>query len=277
MSFRRTGHLVLVVSLLAGLQEIGNADTANFQNAAQAHPNLIHQWTFDGADNAARRQDKQGAAHRNESFGGSGTALSLGYGAPGLDLSSHAVSTFRQNPGGDADGHAGFRSDPVTLGSTFSYEVVFQPTDAQISGGPFNYGYILNARDGNNRGYFLTQGSSEQPWTEPGTEISSNIGSSWSPANQNIMVETLEAGHWYYAAGSYTANGAADTTFTNYIADLTAGQATLTTVGPKTVSGVYPTGATVLGVGTRWDGRESFPGLIDEVNLYDAALDGWVF
>ena len=276
MKCRNVAFLILTVALLAGLQNIARADIAGLQTAAQAHPDLIHQWTFDGADNFARRQDKKGVAHLDESFGGTGTAASLGYDVAGFDGSSQAVSTFRQNPGGDADGHAGFRNPSVTLPPALSYEVVFKPTDAAISGGPFNYGYILNTREGSNRGYFLTQGSSEQPWTEPGTEISSNVGGSWSPANQNIMVDTLQPDHWYFAAGSYEIVNA-DTVFTNYIADLTAGDTTLTATATTTAPGVYPTAGAPLGIGTRWDGRESFPGVIDEVNMYDAALDGSVF
>jgi hypothetical protein len=276
MKCRIVAFLILTVVLLEDLQNIARADISGLQTAAQAHPNLIHQWTFDGADNLARRQDKQGVAHLDEIFRGTGTAANLGYDVAGFDGSSQAVSTFRQNPGGDAEGNAGFNNPSVTLPTTVSYEVVFKPTDAAISGGLFNYGYILNTREGNNRGYFLTQGSSEQPWDQPGTEISSNVGGSWSPANQNIMVDTLQPDHWYFAAGSYEiVNG--DTVFTNYIADLTAGDATLTATATTTAPGVYPTAGAPLGIGARWDGQESFPGVIDEVNMYDAALDGSVF
>ncbi len=51
----------------------------------------------------------------------------------------------------------------------------------------------------------------------------------------------------------------------------------LTAVGPITVEGTYATEATPVGIGGRWDQGETFPGTIDEVNLYNTALDGAVF
>ncbi|MCH8046792.1 MAG: PEP-CTERM sorting domain-containing protein [Planctomycetes bacterium] len=156
-----------------------------------------------------------------------------------------------------------------------------RPDEAIIEGGDWNLGHILATRVDSNRGYFVIQGSAQEiggTFGVDGDDFSSVIGGSFNVSNEQTIAETMQADHWYYLAGSYTA--AADgssTTFTNYIADLTAGDTTLTTSGPITVTGTYPTGPTPLGIGNRWDAGEAFPGTIDEVNFYDAALDASVF
>ncbi len=281
MSLRNVGIVVVaVVALAAGLQDSAYAHTSDLQDAAQANVNLIHQWTFDGADDAARRQDKKGTAHLDELVRGTGTPEDIGYGVAGLDPTSDAVSTWRQIPGSDHDGTAAFHTE-ITLGYSVSYEVVVQPLEANITGGDWNLGYILATRVDSNRGYFALQGSAENDGGTFGidsNDLSSIIGTSFDVANQQTMIETLQAGHWYYLAGAYAA--AADnstTTFTNYVADLTAGQRVLTSVGPLTVPGTYPTGPTPLGIGNRWDAGEAFPGLFDEVNMYGAVLSEDVF
>ena len=266
-----------MIALMAGMPMNSHATTADLQEVSQLNANLIHQWSFDGADNDARRQDASGTAHLAEVAGGTATVADIAYGVAGFDGTSDAVTTFRQVPGGDGDGGAALRNDAVTLGSAMSFVVVFQPTEAEITGGNFNLGYILASRVGGNRGYFLLQGSAEQDgggaFGQDGNDLASVVGSSFNVANEQTLAETIQAGHWYFAAGSYTTDGA-DTTFTNYLADLTAGDTTLTTVGPVTVPGMFPTGATPLGIGSRWDGPgEAFPGQIDEVNLYNAVLD----
>ena len=266
-----------MIALMAGIPMNSHATTADLQEVSQLNPNLIHQWSFDGADNEARQQDASGTAHLDEVAGGTATVANIGYGVAGFDGTSDAVTTFRQIPGSDSDGGAAFHSDAVTLGPAFSFEVVFQPTEAEITGGIFNLGYILATRVGGDRGYFLLQGSAEQDgggaFGQDANDLASIVGSSFNVANEQTLAETIQAGHWYFAAGSYTTDGE-NTTFTIHLADLTANDTTLTTAGLKTVSGTYPTESTPLGIGARWDGSgEAFPGQIDEVNLYSAVLD----
>ena len=257
---------VSLVALVAGLPQGADATTLDFKNAAQANPNLIHQWSFDGADPTARRADQKGAAHLIEK----GTAANLVYGAAGWDATSDAAKPFRTIPGSDnTPGHATFQNTSITLGTAMSFEALFRPTEAQITGGSFNLGYILSTRVGNFRGYFLFQGSPSA--AADGNDLGSTIGSSVAASNENTLQETIVANNWYYAAGSYTTDGT-NTTFTNYFANLTAGDTTLTTVGPITVAGSYPTTATPVGIGGRYDGGEAFPGSIDEVNLFNTNL-----
>ena len=199
------------------------------------------------------------------------------YGSPGFDESSEAVTTYRPLAGGVefSDG-ANFRIPSITLGDEFSFEVIFRPSQETISGGAFNLGYILANRIGNDRGYFLFQGSAEQDefgtWGVDGNDLASVIGSSFSVSNENSLLEDLTAGDWYYAAGSYYwENG--ETTFFNCVANLSEGETDLLIAGPITVPGSYGRDMAGLSIGGRFDGPgEGFPGDIDEVNLYN----GWV-
>jgi len=260
---------------------IGLASVAEFQAAAATNAELLHQFTFDGASEEARRQDKTGnlGVPLEERFTDTGTAEDLTYGALGFDESSEAVGTFRANPGESFSPNgpsAAFSIPQTTLENSFSYEVIFKTHESELDGGAFDLAYILSNRsaDGNNRGYFLMQGSSGPSFGADGSDISSLIGDSFAPSNENTIVETVEADHWYYVAGSYRTDGV-ETTFTNYVADLTAGETTLTAVGPLTVAGSFSTEAGPFGIGTRYDATgEALNGCLDEVNLYSTELGG---
>ena len=253
------------------------ADVGEFQDIAQDHPFLIHQYTFDGADPFEQRQDNRGELDLIEQAAGSALVTDIIYGSPGFDESSEAVTTYRPLAGGVefSDG-ANFRIPSITLGDEFSFEVIFRPSQGTISGGAFNLGYILANRIGNDRGYFLFQGSAEQDefgtWGVDGNDLASVIGSSFSVSNENSLLEDLTAGDWYYAAGSYYwENG--ETTFFNCVANLSEGETDLLIAGPITVPGSYGRDMAGLSIGGRFDGPgEGFPGDIDEVNLYN----GWV-
>ena len=263
---------------LAALDDPALADVADFQDTVQDHPSLTHQYTFDGADPFERLQDSRGMDDLTEQAGGSATVDDIVYGVPGFDASSEAVTTFRPPPGGAEFGDgANFRIPGISLGDAFSYEVIFRPGQEVIEGGDFNLGYILANRIDSDRGYFLLQGSAEQnaggAFGQDGDDLASIIGASFNTANENTLLETIEVGHWYYAAGSYFFEDGM-TTFANYVADLTAGETTLSAVGPITVPGSYGRDFTGLSIGGRFDGPgEAFPGDIDEVNLYDDSLD----
>jgi len=269
-------HL-LAVALVAGIPSGATASTVAFRAAAQANPNLIHQWGFDGADVTTAGADLEGASSLAEQTYGTPTAA-LGYNVSGFDGTSNAFSANRA-PGGDNAGGRFLRATGANqlpaLGLTFSFEAIVQPSQAAFRGGSFNIGYILSSRVGNDRGYFLMQGDGILP--SPTHPFSSTLGNSYNVPNTNIIGGSpLNVGDWYYVAGSYTA--AAETgpvTWTNYHANLTAG-GPLVTSGPFTnAGGAYPNLTAIdFGIGGRWDNGESFGGAIDEVNLYNAALSG---
>lgn len=230
----------------------------------------MHQYTFDGADDPERMQDKKGAAHLAVRIFGAGVLEDLETGVPGFDESSVAVKTHR-GPGTDNAEGAYLRTESITFGQTVSFEVLFQASDAEISGGQFNLAYILSTRVENDRGYFLTQGG---PLPSTGVQFASSIGNGHNASNTNTVSPDFVVGDWYYVSGSYTI-GVGNVTWTNWIANLTAGDTVLTEVGPFTNSGgTYPIVSTPLGIGGRWDAQEAFSGVIDELTFYDAALEG---
>ena len=201
----------------------------------------------------------------------------IGYDQLGYDGTSKAFRSNR-SAGSDAAGGGYLKAEGANLitalGSTFSFEIIIKADQASITGGASNLGYILSNRSADNasRGYFLTQGQAPLPATA--NPFSSTIGNGYNAANTNIITGSpLTVGDWYYVAGSYTANGTTNVTWTNYYANLTAG-GPLVTSGPFTNSaGTYPMGAArEFGIGGRYDGQEAFPGFIDEVNLYSTAL-----
>jgi len=270
-------HLFLFALSLAVINRQAIADVGEFQDIAQDHPFLTHQYTFDGADPFERRQDNRGELDLIEQAAGSALVTDLIYGAPGFDESSEAVTAYRPLAGGVefSDG-ANFRIPSITLGDEFSFEVIFRPSQETISGGAFNLGYILANRIGNDRGYFLFQGSAEQDdvgaWGVDGNDLASVIGASFNVSNENTLLEDLTAGDWYYAAGSYYWEDG-ETTFFNCVANLSEGETDLLIAGPITVPGSYGRDMAGLSIGGRFDGPgEGFPGDIDEVNLYN----GWV-
>lgn len=252
------------------------ADIAALQQAAANHPDLLHQYSFDGEDETTRLADSKGTAPLTPRPAGQGTPGDLQFGVAGFDDSSTAVQIFR-GPGADLENGTGLHAGNVTLGETVSFEVILRPDQDGITGGVWNLGYVLATRVDNNRGYFLVQG--DAPLPSDGGQLSSTLGNGYSQPNQNLLLDQVEPGHWYYIAGSYRIN--ADTnnvTFTNYLADLTAGDTELQVIGPFTNSGgTYPTGSSPLGIGGRWDAGENFPGAIDEVTLYNAELSQETF
>ncbi len=79
---------------------------------------------------------------------------------------------------------------------------------------------VLSTRVENDRGYFLTQGG---PIPSTGTKFASSIGNGHSDPNTNTILSSFNVGNWYYISGSYSI-GAGNVTWTNYVADLTAGE-----------------------------------------------------
>ena len=273
---RMTLFLIVLFLSVTGHQTL--ADVGEFQDIVQDHPALAHQYTFDGADPFERRQDNRGALELIEQAGGAALVSDILYGVEGFDESSEAVTMFRPLAAGNEFGDgANFRIPSIALGNEFSFEVIFRPGQETISGGAFNLGYILANRIGNDRGYFLFQGSAEQDdvgaWGVDGNDLASVIGASFNVSNENTLLEDMEAGDWYYATGSYLwENG--ETTFINCVANLSAGDKELTIVGPITVPGSYGREMAGLSIGGRFDGPgEGFPGDIDEVNLYGEWVD----
>ena len=259
--------ILTIIGCIFFISSLVRGSVTDFQTIAQTDPDLTHQFTFDGETNEEKLEDKVSGVILAPRPYGSGTAQDLEYESPGYDNTSNSIATQR-GQGNDFANGAGLHNASITLNERMSYEVLFQANSDEISGGNFNLGYILTTRTGNDRGYFLVQGNAPLPST--GQQLSSTIGDGFAERNQNLILETIEADHWYFVSGSYIINDDNTTTFTNYIADLTAGETILKRIGPFTNSGgPYPTGGSPVGIGGRWDAGESFPGQIDEINIYN--------
>jgi len=257
---RRLPIPVGMAAILAGTITVP-ATVLDFRNEVTAHPNLIHHYTFEGADNTERREDKEGSADLGEVFN-SASAGPITYGAAGFDATTTSVITVGHPTASLARGFS--TGSAITLPTTLTVEVLFRPDTTNLQTGR---GYVVAARPSTpERGYFVYQGSTDAD----ANDISTLIGDPYSSSQELTLVETLTVGHWYYVANTYTVSGGS-TTITTHIADLTAGDTTLTTA-TKTVSGDYgSSGPLYIGIANFLG--EGFPGAIDEVALYDDALD----
>ena len=260
-----------IIGSIFFISHIVRGSVTDFQKIVQGDPDLTHQFTFDGETNEEKLEDKVSGVILSPKPYGSGTTQDIEYENPGYDNTSNSIATHR-GQGNDFANGAGLHNASIALNERMSYEVLFQANSDEINGGNFNLGYILTTRIGNDRGYFLVQGNAPLPST--GQQLSSTIGDGFAMRNQNLILETIEADHWYFVSGSYIINDDNTTTFTNYIADLSAGETILKRIGPFTNSGgPYPTGGSPVGIGGRWDAGESFPGQIDEINIYNRDKD----
>ena len=284
---------LIVVTLVAGLMLTGSAYayTTDLRAAATAETCYMEGWKFEGSDvSTAGAPIVVGGVGLVETL--HGATNDIVYDVPGWDSSSKASSTYRVVPGGDMAGeNDGFKTDPaeekwIAPPTRFAYDVVIKTGAVPIDGGTWDLGYVIAHRvAGGPRGYFLwqgTMGGGHDPDTFPqGGDGFSSLTGGWTPACENTILTPLAANNWYYVATCYEVDTGAlpddhsdDTTVVDsYIADLTAGQTTLTHT-TLTITGLaqnsydYNVPGT-FGIGDRFDGSgETFPGVLDEVYLY---------
>lgn len=248
------------------------AGVVDLRSLVSADANLIHHYTFEGPTDLQRREDKQGSADLSEvSYGSPGP---ITYDAAGFDGTTKGVITTRNV--GDTDNGRGLSTGSnISLPTALTVELLMRPDAATLSG-PTKNGYVAMTRaGGSQRGYYVFQGSYS---TTDSNDIATLIGSGYDAGHEQTLVETLTAGHWYYVANTYSVSGG-NTTINTHIADLTAGDTTLTTA-TKGVTGTYGSVAP-LGIGIADFTltsptppiQSAFPGAIDEVALYNSALN----
>ena len=257
------GDLHFVRSLAAAAPQPGSV--ARLRTLVAASGGLIHHYTFEGASPEEKRRDRRGnldlaeAVMRDGNGGGK-----IDYSAVGLDATSEAIRPFRPASQGNARGVAlqsktAFRPPKaLTVELLLNLAGVEGDQDGMIAAavatrqGPRDCSFFIAAMD---RGELVEMMDGQAPWLESGF--------------------LLAPGHWYYVASTYRVDG--DRTIVNcYMADLTAGQRTLSRVlADKSTPGV-PT-ASLLGIGKGFDGEtaHAYPwwGMLDEIAIYDTALD----
>ena len=111
-------------ALIFSIAATAHASVSDWQAATSSHPNLLHQYSFDGMTDEERTSDLKGTADLALRVFGSGTADQLQLGMAGFDSSSNAAQTHR-GPGTDNAEGAYLRADSITLGDSVSYEIPF--------------------------------------------------------------------------------------------------------------------------------------------------------
>lgn len=271
ISHKKLSWLVAAACLVLLAQPSAYPAVEDYRILVNSHPALTHQYTFEGTSPLA---DKKGTSPVTM-YPAAGSLPDI---TAGFDLLNSTAIRFTAT-NGLVNTLAAGDANAVYLGTNFSFEIIFRVDEsnstAPDNGGVAKLSWLLSTRsdDNNQRGYLLFQG---QPYLLPvagdGSGLTSVMGNAFNGGNNsNRVAEAVVAGHWYYVAGSHDTDLVAQrTTWVNYIADLTAGQTTLTRVGPHTNdAGSYaPVGHTRFGIGTRYDGLGFARYAIEEVDLY---------
>jgi hypothetical protein len=259
------------------------ATVVEFQTVVQRDARLTHRWGFDGANNAARLADSKGSAALVQvSYGA--TPPNVGLGIAGFDKTSMCVETKRTggyyNPGAGqyGAGAALSTSSVIALGDAMTVEVLFKPTAATLDG-PDHCGYIVanygwagewsDVDPALRRGYFLLQRDPDGTPASNGFNVT--VGNSFL-GDMHTVKSPLAPNHWYFYAGTFVKDGTSSTTINAWIADLTVGENHMSKVLDNEWAG-GPFLDAVLGIGVAGNSNDqAFPGLIDEVAIYNAAL-----
>lgn len=248
--------IVLVVALLALALRApeASAGVIELRRAMTSEPGLLHLYAFEGSSAPVRQQDSAGSADLATVAFGTGSASSIAY-LQGFDDWTLAVRPHYVNA---SNGAALRTPSAISLPSTLTVVALVSPqvtSDGQS-------GYAVSTRAATaQRGYYVAQSG--------GTQLQTAIG---DPLNPQNIVNPFIPGHWYYVANTYTVSGG-NTTVNSYVADLTAGQTTLTHALVNVVqAGTYGT-STQLSIGSLGTQNQyPFRGLIDEVAIYDTVL-----
>jgi len=268
-----TTVLALAMAAASGLLLVPGkvqATVMDYQATIQGLGSLRHHYTFDGATDTVRREDKSPLftdADLNQVTNGSASTLT--YGAAGFDATSDSV-TFTRNVDGGTYFLSAANVDLDNVATTV--ELLIRPTT--VSYGDTQLAHVFNlSGSASARGYFAAMSG---PSTA--TDLfEADLGNSWSTGNSLTVRSGLTAGHWYFYALTVE-NSGGNATMTGYHADLTAGETTLTATSPKTVTGTYATGSGQnFGVGGMFHTSNPsqsflFPGSIDEAAVFDGAL-----
>jgi hypothetical protein len=249
---KRVAAWMLVAALIGGT---AGASVVDMRALVAADANLLHHYTFEGNTATQRQQDKAGGLDLGVNSYGSGSGVSY---TSGPDISSFSL---RPQVLSGSSG-AGLQSSGLSLSNTITVEALVSPNGE--NGG--TYQYAVCGPGSPTRAYFLFLDKSD------GDLETATGGTSFSDGNaQRDVVSGFKKDHWYYVASTFQ-NAGGNTTVNSYVADVSAGDTTLTqTLSGAVISGTYGTSGN-LGVGMFQSGsNEAFHGKVDEVAIYDGA------
>ncbi len=252
----RCARVVAVLALALGLGAASaTASVMDLRELVAADASLLHHYTFEGDTTAQRREDKASSLDLSVSAYGSGTGVSY---AAGFDITSTALRPQVVN----AANGAGLQASGFAVSNTITVEALVAPNGS--AGG--TYQYALAGSGSPTRAYFLFIDKNDGD-----LELATG-NTSFSDGNaQRNVVANFKPGHWYYVASTFQ-NSGGNTIVNSYVADLSAGDTTLTqTLTNSTIGGTYGT-ASNLGVGMFGGAaNEALDGKLDEVAIYNGA------
>jgi hypothetical protein len=223
------------------------------------HPQLLHHYTFEGDRSLGEHLlDRKGGVHLREVAFGAGSVPEIQY-LSGLDASTTAFTPQRTGP--TSGGAALITAADIALPTRLTVECLVRPFNS------CGEGYAVCTRAGpDQRGYFVRKSGR-------GQHLGTVIGN--RPHGSGIGVRFVP-GHWYYVATTCTHDGK-QTSVNLFVANITAGQETLTHVGGHsfTVPGTYGTAAPLrIGMAMLPEQGDcyAFAGSIDEVAIYGDVL-----
>ena len=257
---RGSFRLLLSVLVVGVLAASANATVLDMRNLVSANADLWHHYTFedDGGGNGPE-DDKAGTVDLARQDYGTGDVNQIAY-VQGFDSTTNALQPQRL-----ADGGAGLQSTSnVDWGAEKAALTVEALVAPQELPGTFE-GYAVGGAGSPRRAYFII--------TNPNAVRSLETRMGNDSLGASPLVSPFTSGNWYYIANTYTVNGADDQVINSYVANLTAGETTLTPVLTNYVANDRMGGSQPLGVGILFNATNgAFAGQIDEVALYTEVL-----
>ncbi len=246
--------------------ELPAGAVAALRALVEAHPSLMHHYTFEGATPDEQCRDRHGSLHLIETVMSGGRAGGdVAFPEGPLARGERAFRPFRGTYAGN------------TVGAALQSEGVFQPPSTMTVELLVNFAglglreegavgaAVATRASGRECGFFVVAvGSGELAYLFDGDE-------SWGGCD-----EPLIPGEWYYVASTFEADPKTHTTKVNtYLANVTRGENALQWVVRDVVSPGTPA-ASRLGIGKGFDRQVShaypWPGMLDEVAVYGAVL-----
>jgi len=260
----RVDRNYLTLALLGVIAVTGSAADAeatilDMRNLVSVHPNLMHHYTFEGANLAQRQADKKGTVNLVTNTVGTGSAASIAY-LTGYDGSSFAMRPHYIDVN---NGAALQTASGVSLpNGGFTVEMLIAPGLTTGS----DPGYAIAGPVFPNRAYPLFQ-------REGDLKVAAG-GQAFTDGNAlRDVTSTYSTDDWYYVAVTMQ-NSGVNTLVNAYVANLTAGETALTqTLTNAIITNTYGIGANVLGIGKFPSSTQALNGLMDEVAIYNSVLN----
>ncbi len=269
VAFVSAGAALLILTV----SSLSRGSVVDLRGTVTAEPDLIHHYTFEGANDLARLADQgPGAADLSVvSYGtGSstiGTATGVSFSGPAWDGTSTSLTPYNDGQGFSSGGAGLSTVAPVALPASMTVEAIFRPLAA-----PSGSGYGVATRQASDRrGYYLYQGEGDRLATIVGDDFS-------QPDNDRTVLRYFRPGDWYYLVNTYEQSGG-NTQITSYVANLSQGDTGLSKALEGVVASSSYGSSAPLGIGIAdftpigQGYQRGFDGQLDEVAIYGAALD----